>query len=260
MLTATFQHIPGVGEKKERELWAKGCYTWDDLLSSDYGLSERKYGKIKQGLIESKERLCALDHHFFRSNLGGKLTWRAYSSFREHACFLDIETTGLSAYSSDVTTVCLHGKKGTKSYISGDNMDELQEDLQEYKYIVTFNGARFDLPFLTQSLEIQFSHIHLDLMYPLKRLGHSGGLKNIEKNLGMSRDTEGVTGYDAVRLWHAYKNDRTVEVAGRRVKGTDALDLLVEYNREDTVNLEALADYTVNELTKRTHPALCQNR
>ena len=256
MLTSTFRHIAGVSEKKERELWGKGCISWDHLLSSDYGLTEKKYAKIKEHVLESKERLNALDHDFFRRCLGTKLSWRAYNLFREHACFLDIETTGLSANSSHVTTVCVHGKMGTKSYIAGDNMEELPGDLKGYKFIVSFNGARFDLPFLTQSLGIVFPQIHLDLLYPLKSLGYSGGLKNIEKNLGMTRETDGVTGYDAVRLWYAYKKDRTVEVAGRSVKGTDALNLLVEYNREDTVNLEKLADYTVNELTKRNNPAL----
>ena len=135
-------------------------------------------------------------------------------------------------------------------------MHSLAEELGEYKYIVTFNGARFDLPFLSQSMGLVFPQIHLDLMYPLKSLGLRGGLKNIEKQLGMSRDTDGVTGYDAVRLWHAYKNNRSVEVAGRNVKGVDALDLLVEYNREDTVNLEKLADYAVKELKNRTHESL----
>jgi uncharacterized protein len=260
MLTATFRHIPGVSEKKERELWGRGCVSWDHLLSCDYGLPEKKYLSIKEKVLESKERLSALDHGFFRSSLGTKLSWRAYNTFREHACYLDIETTGLSARSSHVTTVCVHANKGTKSYIAGDNMEELPQDLSEYRYIVTFNGARFDLPFLAQSLGIVFPQIHLDLLYPLKSLGYSGGLKNIEKNLGMTRDTDGVTGYDAVRLWHAYKGDRTVEVAGRRVKGEGALDLLVEYNREDTVNLEKLADYTVSELKKRTSPALSPKR
>jgi len=256
MLTSTFRHIAGVSEKKERELWGKGCISWDHLLSCDYGLPEKKYAKIKEKVLESKERLSALDHDFFRCSLGTKLSWRAYNTFREHTCFLDIETTGLSAHSSHVTTVCVHSTKGTKSYIAGDNMEELPGDLKEYRFIVSFNGARFDLPFLTQSLGIVFPQIHLDLLYPLKSLGYSGGLKKIEKDLGMSRDTDGVTGYDAVRLWYAYKRDRPVEVAGRRVKGKDALDLLVEYNMEDTVNLEKLADYTVNELKKRTNPAL----
>lgn len=252
MLVSTFQHIPGLGEKKEKDLWSRGCLTWDDLISSSHGLSHRKHEKAKSALFESKERLISLDHDFFRECLGGRLSWRAYGAFRKHACFLDIETTGLSAYSSDVTTVCVHGSNGTKSYISGENMDELGEDLIGYKYLVTFNGARFDLPFLTQRLGIGFSHIHLDLFYAFRKLGYSGGLKAIEKTLGMSRDTEGVTGFDAVRLWHAYKNDRAVDVAGRRVRGMEALDLLVEYNREDTVNLERLADYAVLELKKRT--------
>ncbi len=251
MLVSTFQHIAGVGEKREKDLWAKGCITWDHLLERDYGLSGRKYARIRDAVLESKSRLEALDHVFFRDSLGSKLSWRAYNYFREHACFLDIETTGLSPQYAYVTAVCVHGRNGTKSYVADDNMHLLTGDLEEYKYVVTFNGARFDLPFLSQSMGLVFPQIHLDLLYPLKSLGLRGGLKNIEKQLGMSRDTDGVTGFDAVRLWHAYKNDRSVEVAGRNVRGVDALDLLVEYNREDTVNLEKLADYAVKELTDR---------
>lgn len=258
MLVSTFQHIPGVSEKREQDLWAKGCVTWDHLLEADYGLPSRKYDKIKEGVIESMDRLAALDRVFFRDSLGSRLSWRAYSHFREHACFLDIETTGLSAQYAHVTAVCVHGSRGTKSYIADDNMHLLADDLEEYKYVVTFNGARFDLPFLSRSMGLVFPQIHLDLLYPLKSLGLRGGLKNVEKQLGMSRDTDGVTGYDAVRLWHAYKNDRSVEVAGRRVKGKDALDLLVEYNREDTVNLEKLADYAVKELSDIMHASLRQ--
>jgi uncharacterized protein YprB with RNaseH-like and TPR domain len=130
-------------------------------------------------------------------------------------------------------------------------MEELPGHLEGYRYIVTFNGARFDLPFLTERLGIRFQHLHMDLLYPLRELGHKGGLKAIETELGMRRSTEGVDGLDAVRLWHAYRHDREVHVAGKRLKGDEALKLLVEYNKEDTVNLEALADYAVAALTKR---------
>ena len=222
-------------------------------------MPKRKYARIREGVVESVDKLKALDHGFFRNCLGNKLSWRAYSHFREHACFLDIETTGLSPQYAYVTAVCVHGNRGTKSYVSGENMDELAGDLEKYRYVVTFNGARFDLPFLSRNLDLVFPQIHLDLLYPLKSLGFRGGLKNIEKHLGMSRDTEGVTGFDAVRLWHAYKNDRCVEVAGRNVKGADALGLLVEYNREDTVNLEKLADYAVKELRDRAHAGIRQS-
>jgi len=255
MLFSTFQHIEGIGEKR-RETSGTGDASHGMTLYHTITACRRENTQRSETPLLNVWNACLfLDHGFFRESLGRKLSWRAYNTFRDHACFLDIETTGLSPYSSDVTTVCVHSRTGTKSYVAGNNLDVLQDDLQEYKYIVTFNGARFDLPFLAHNMGIGFPQIHLDLLYPLRSLGYSGGLKNIEKTLGMTRDTEGVTGYDAVRLWYAYKNGRTVEVAGRRIKGSDALDLLVEYNREDTVNLERLADYTVGELKKRTLPA-----
>jgi len=251
MLLSTFQHIPGVGEKTERGLWKAGCISWDHLLEGDYGLAHARYLRLKAGILESRSRLEILDHAYFRERLDNGIVWRSYNNFRDHACFLDIETTGLSPYEGYVTTVCVHSPKETKTYVAGDNMDELSSDLAQYKYVVTFNGARFDLPFLSANLGLSFDQIHLDLLYPLRTLGYRGGLKKIEGELGISRDTLGVTGFDAVRLWHAYKNERTVEVAGQKVRGLDALDLLVRYNREDATNLERLADYAVIELRKK---------
>ena len=248
MLRSTFQHIPGVGERRERELWSLGCRTWDDFLSGDY--DSGRQSRLRAGVLESKSRLDVLDHNYFKNSLPSAISWRAYRDFQDHACYVDIETTGLAPGHSHVTTVCLHSCRETKSYIRHQNLDELGEDLRKYKYIVSFNGARFDLPFLSADLGIVFDHIHLDLLYPLKRLGYRGGLKAIEGRLGMSRDTEGVTGFDAVRLWRSYRSGRTVNVAGMDVSGESALDLLVRYNKEDTVNLEFLADFTVNELRK----------
>ena len=34
MLRHTFQHIPGLGERRERGLWRRGILTWDDLLAA----------------------------------------------------------------------------------------------------------------------------------------------------------------------------------------------------------------------------------
>jgi uncharacterized protein YprB with RNaseH-like and TPR domain len=250
MLRCTFQHIPGVGEKKERELWGAGCRSWDDFLSGGCVFSGGKVSSLKEPILESVSRLNALDHGFFRQNLPTGLAWRAYSEFREHACFLDIETTGLAPRFSHVTTVCLHSLKGTKTYIRHQNIDKLNDDLEKFKYIVSFNGARFDLPFLASELGTTFHQIHLDLLYPLKKLGYRGGLKAIEHALGISRDTAGVTGFDAVRLWRSYRSGKTVNVAGTNVSGESALDLLVKYNQEDTVNLNYLADFVVSEMKK----------
>lgn len=78
-------------------------------------------------------------------------------------------------------------------------------------------------------------------MYPLKRIGLKGGLKIIEQELGISRSDEtcGITGFDAVRLWHEHE------------RGCDgALDTLLEYNREDIVNLETIVEMIYPELVR----------
>jgi uncharacterized protein len=251
MLESTFQHISGFSEKSERQLWSRGCTSWEKALDGDFSLPLDAKRRLRAGVMESRSRLDILDHGYFRETLPSRIIWRAYRPFRPHACCLDIETTGLSAEKSHVTTVCLHGADATKTYIRGKNLDELQGDLDRYRLIVSFNGARFDLPFLARSLGIRFGQLHLDLLYPLRNLGFTGGLKSVERQLGISRASEGVSGLDAVRLWRAYRSGRTVTVAGRRLAGEDALRMLVEYNRDDTVNLERLAEMTVTMMGKK---------
>ncbi|MFH0861991.1 MAG: ribonuclease H-like domain-containing protein [Candidatus Altiarchaeota archaeon] len=251
MLESTFQHIPGVGERTERRLWARGCRCWSSLLDDDFNLPADAYIRLKAGAKESISRLEAKDHEYFARCLPRKLAWRAYGAFKDGACYLDIETTGLSPDYAHVTTVCVHSPKRTKTYIYEQNMGELKADLAGYKYIVTFNGARFDLPFLSNNLGLRFPQIHLDLMQPLRTLGYRGGLKAVEKELGLTRGSDGVTGLDAVYLWHAYRSKKPVTVAGRRVAGEDALRMLVDYNRDDTVNLEELARLTVKMLKEK---------
>lgn len=76
----------------------------------------------------------------------------------------------------------------------------------------------------------------------LKKLGYSGGLKKIEKELGLVRgeEIEGVDGYEAVRLWKAYQwGDKA------------ALDTLVEYNTADIVNLKPLMEMGYREMKNR---------
>ncbi len=35
MITNTFSHIKGIGEKAEQLLWDHNLYTWDDFLKTD---------------------------------------------------------------------------------------------------------------------------------------------------------------------------------------------------------------------------------
>jgi hypothetical protein len=69
-------------------------------------------------------------------------------------------------------------------------------------------------------------------MYDCWRNNLFGGFKVVERQLGISRQLQGISGYDAVLLWWRYKN-----YADR-----DALDLLLQYNKEDVLNLRALRE------------------
>jgi len=114
--------------------------------------------------------------------------------------------------------------------------------------LVSFNGKRFDVPFLQQSFDLDgaLDRPHLDLMYPCRQIDLTGGLKQIEKDVGIQRDRPDLSGKDAVRLW--YEAER----------GDDAaLETLISYNREDVDHLETVADQVVERLHERTVPDGC---
>jgi len=157
--------------------------------------------------------------------------------------FFDIETTGLSQRTDKITVIGIYNGREVKSYIRGINLDEIVREFPKYSLLVSFNGARFDLPFIKSEFpELEFNQLHVDLMYPLRRIGYSGGLKNIEKKLCISRSegTEGLTGYDAVKLWKQYERGNQ-----------EALDKLIEYNREDVVNLKTIIELTYPKMVEK---------
>ncbi len=240
MLTNTFIHIPYISENTEKKLWRKRISSWDEFLEKKPDVKNKEI--ITNFLTISKHEYSKKNHNFFSNRLISKHQWRGYKDFQDKCCFLDIETTGLSR-SSELTVVGLFDGKESKVYVNGRNMHEFKDDIKKYSYIVTYNGATFDLPFLRVKFpEVDFSHMHADLRFILRRLGYSGGLKKIEKDFGIARnsDLSGLTGKDAVKLWYEYK------------KGSErALDKLIRYNIEDIENLKILMDYSYKELKDR---------
>jgi uncharacterized protein YprB with RNaseH-like and TPR domain len=74
-------------------------------------------------------------------------------------------------------------------------------------------------------------------MYPCRSLGLTGGLKAVEREVGIDRDRPDLLGRDAVRLWREYE---------RGDEG--ALETLVSYNRDDTENLQTLIELVTTRL------------
>ena len=72
------------------------------------------------------------------------------------------------------------------------------------------------------------------------KLGLKGGLKNIEKEIGIKRKDiiEDFSGGDALTLWRMY----------RATGDEDYLNLLVEYNEYDIMNLKNVAEKCIERM------------
>src|SRR3989338_4905289 len=120
----------------------------------------------------------------------------------------------------------------------------LKKELEKYKLIVTFNGASFDLPFIEKRYPNLLPKIpNFDVKSLTDKLGLKGGLKNIEKELGIKRNQiiDEFNGGDALTLWRMH-----------RATGDEYyLNLLVEYNEYDIINLKLVADKAVKMMKEK---------
>ncbi len=234
----SFIPVRGVGEKTEQKLWQQGCTHWDEFDPSLVGSATGD--RIESFIATASEQLDDGNSRFFASEFPSSESWRLYENFRPNTCFFDIETTGLSHHSSVTTTVSLHRDGDTKTFVRGDDLtaDALRREFSDSDLLVSFNGKRFDQPFLEHEFDLSMETPHLDLMYTCKRLGLTGGLSAVESDLGISRGGMDISGQDAVRLWYQYESG-----------DEDALDTLVRYNQYDTQNLETILE----TVTERLH-------
>ena len=123
------------------------------------------------------------------------------------------------------------------------NPGELKKELKKYSLMVTFNGSSFDVPFINRAYPGLLPDIpNFDVRSVAGKLNLKGGLKEIEKSLGIKRGkiVEKFYGGDALTLWKMY-----------RATGDDYyLKLLVEYNEDDIINLKTIAEYCIEKLKR----------
>lgn len=228
MLRNTFCHLPGVGPRKERNLWKRGVLNWDQYTPVEGTNREQLYGEL---LRDSTHRLDAGDAGYFARRLSTPEQWRLFPDFRHTTAYLDIETNGLAGPRGYITAIAVYDGADVRTYVNGKNLDDFPADIGRFGVLVTYNGKCFDVPFIESYFGIRLDHAHIDLRFILKSLGFRGGLKGCEKQLGLDRgELDGVDGYFAVLLWEDYlrRSDQKV------------LDTLLAYNVLDTVNLERL--------------------
>jgi uncharacterized protein YprB with RNaseH-like and TPR domain len=153
--------------------------------------------------------------------------------------YLDIETTGLTPSGCDITVIGIHLCRGDRAaFVQLVGKDAtargVRDALEGSDILYTYNGSRFDLPFIHTSLGVNLATLftHRDLMYDCWRNGLYGGLKGVERQLGIARKLPDMNGWEAVKLWWQYVENFDL----------NALNKLLEYNKEDVLNLKTLKD------------------
>ena len=163
--------------------------------------------------------------------------------------YLDIETTGVRRYADFAWCIGYSYIKNneihSKQLLLNDSSDELaslsllQQEMDRFDRIVTFNGDVFDLPFLynrakSYGMELSFPKERVDL-YKLLRANKKFmmldkiNLKTAEILSGIDRN-DNVSGYETIKLYEEVI--RTGDEAKR--------DLLLKHNYYDVRNLPIL--------------------
>ena len=153
--------------------------------------------------------------------------------------YIDIETTGLSREHHDLTVIGVGVENNgsievVQLFDSTLNKKALLHSLDGVTELYSYNGARFDLPFIRTKFDINLISLykHNDLMFTCWKKNLKGGMKSVEKQLGIKRKLTDIDGFMAVQLYWDYVNNCNQE----------ALQTLLEYNKEDVVNLHFLRE------------------
>lgn len=248
MITNSFIFLERIGNKLEKKIWGNGISDWDDFLNRKQirGLARHRKLYYDRKILSARKALYNSDSSYFIDLLPQSENWRLYDFFKEDAVFLDIETTGLSKLNDDITVFGLYDGLNTKIMIKNINLDfaSLRKELQKYKLFVTFNGASFDIPFIEKRYPNLLPKIpNFDVKSITNKLSLKGGLKNIERALGIKRSdiVDKFYGGDALTLWKMY----------RATGDEHYLNLLVEYNEYDIMNLKKVAEHCVKRMKEK---------
>jgi uncharacterized protein YprB with RNaseH-like and TPR domain/predicted nuclease with RNAse H fold/adenylate kinase family enzyme len=267
VIRQTFLHLPGVGNATERRLWQFGFHSWDDLWTAlQSGKSLRQLlSKARQRhlfdvapegpadakslawldcLDQSRHALTDRNYAFFLSLLRPSDQWRLLGRVLNEALYLDIETTGLSSDLHYVTVVGALYSGRFHQWVWPEKLDELAELISQAPLVVTFNGQRFDLPFLrAKAPAVPQPRAHIDLLYIARAAGFKGGQKQLEVDLGLAReaDIRDLDGLAAVAAWcSALYGDR------------ESYKQLLRYNRADVEMMPEVAARLCRKLCQDT--------
>jgi uncharacterized protein YprB with RNaseH-like and TPR domain/predicted nuclease with RNAse H fold/adenylate kinase family enzyme len=264
--------MAGVGHATEQRLWRNGYRSWNHLweaLNSGWSAADVLRDRFVQArlfedigprekhkrtlawldcLDESRRSWKACEYRFFTELLRPSDHWRLLSSVIKDCLFLDIETTGLSSDLHYATVIGALYQNTFHQWVWPQPLDELRELLKSAKLLVTFNGRRFDVPFLqTHIPDLTFPAAHIDLLYIANAAAMKGGQKADEEKIGLTRDKgiRDLSGREAVLAWCSglYGDQK-------------ALRQLLKYNRADVEMMPLLAMKLCGRLSATTADVL----
>lgn len=235
MIRQAFQHFRGIGAERLRRLQEAGIRDWDELAAFTDNLSLGDTGRARlRAEIEQCDRAIAeRNMHYLVESFGGSDQWRILAHFFPSASYFDIETSGLDL-DSHVTVVSCYHRDRVYNFVHGENMEAFLDLLEDVELLVSFNGASFDVPQILKLYHIpDLPCAHIDLRWLCYHAAMPGGLKSIEKRLGINRprDLQGVDGEEAVWLWRLWENQGQEK----------ARQQLLRYCSADSVSLKLLS-------------------
>ncbi len=253
MLTSSFLFAQGITEDMERAIWARGVTSWEILRKypgeAAEVIGDSRSQKLLAAVAEAETARVNGDYAWFRKHWPEKSLWRLWKGFcaPEQVALVDIETTGRTPGYDNITVIGLANGVQEYAFVAGrpqandQAIEEYLEAIKAYHLLITFNGVSFDVPFIEKHFAAQGYHVeqpHLDLIWPARSIGLSGGLKDMEKQVGIVReeDIADVRGAEAITLWGQWtqRNDRA------------AYDRLVTYCKADCTNLQPFAEHIYN--------------
>jgi uncharacterized protein YprB with RNaseH-like and TPR domain len=244
MLESTFQLASGIGPARERCLWRTGIAVWSDFRQTNGAVLPGRAGQLLRSAIDAAaDALARGDADRLGALLPAGEHWRMLPVFGDGALYLDIETGDDDVRFEGISAIGMLDHQGPRLLLGGRDLEFFPEAAYGATILVTFNGLSFDVPILRRAFpEWRPPVCHVDLRHVLRRLGHGGGLKSIERSLTRLRLARpdhlvGMGGWDASWLWRRGRD-------GDRA----ALRLFAEYNLYDVVNLRTLMAYAYNAL------------
>lgn len=241
MIRECFRHFQGIGPKTAEALNQKGFLSWDDCITRKEEIPFN--GKRRKTLIDdiqkSKRALDSDDIDYFAASFPTAEHWRILGNYFDRAAFIDVETTGLSRHSCHASVIAALYRGEMHSFVFGENLDDFLLLADDAELLVTFNGNCFDIPFLEKTFNLpKIGRAHVDLRWIAWHRGYRGGLKSIERQLGIRRPPhiDGIDGFEAVDLFFQWQRG-----------DASSRDRLISYCRADVCSTYLIAEKILKE-------------